>query len=494
MPNVLPLSGLVSTSVNLAPQAAQAQNTSSLLILGSSEKIDVVQRFLTFTSLAEMVADGFLMTSPEYLAAQSWFSQSPAPTSVLVGRWVKTASKGQLIGGVLSPAEQIIASWNVIIDGSFKVTVDGGVEQSIIGLDFSLSADMSGVASEITAGLTGAICTWDEFGQQFYITSVLTGATSSISVLTAGAAGTTVHELLKGTLLLGAYRADGLVAEAAEAAATLFDGNYGQQFYGLVMPEASVSEHQAVAATVEAMGNKHIYGITTQDPNSLVANATSDIGYLVAASGYNRTTVQYSSSSAYAVASLLGRILTTNYNANKSVITLMYKQEPGITAEQLNSTQANALAAKSVNVFVAYNNQTSIIQNGVMASGQFIDTVVGTDWLALTLQTSLYNQLYTSPTKIPQTDAGVNILQSAIEGVCFQAVQNGLLSPGVWNQAGFGSLAQGDFVPKGYYIYAAPISSQTSADRAARKAPVFQIAAKLAGAVHTADILINVNP
>ena len=493
--NTLPLSRLISTSVNLAAQAAQAPNTSSLLILGGSDHVNVAERMLEYTSLAEMLSDGFLSTDPEYLSAQAWFSQLPQPNSVLIGRWAKTATHGHLICGPMTAAEQALSSWTVITNGSFHIAIDGAAALSVTGVDFHTATTMAAVAALLDTSVAGATVSWDSYDQCLVFTSEGTaGSTSTVGLITAGTGGTDLSAKLKGTAALGAYVADGLAAEAAEAAVAIFDSRFGQQWYGLVLPEASSSEHLLVAAYVEAATTKHFYGVTTQDANSLVAAATSDVGYLLKAGHYNKTCVQYSSSSAYAVASLLGRILTTNYSANQSVITLMFKQEPGVTAEQLTTAQANALSDKNINVFVAYNNNTSIIQYGTCASGQYIDTVVGTDWLATELQTGLYNQLYTSSTKTPQTDAGVNTLQSVIEGICYQAVLNGLLAPGLWNQAGFGGLAQGDFVPKGYYIYSTPVSQQSLADRAARKAPVFQIAAKLAGAVHTADIIINVNP
>ncbi|MCT9017190.1 DUF3383 domain-containing protein, partial [Cupriavidus gilardii] len=46
---------------------------------------------------------------------------------------------------------------------------------------------------------------------------------------------------------------------------------------------------------------------------------------------------------------------------------------------------------------------------------------------------------------------------------------------------------------KGYYVYAPPIALQSQADREARKSVSFQVAAKEAGAIHTVDILVNVN-
>jgi hypothetical protein len=137
--------------------------------------------------------------------------------------------------------------------------------------------------------------------------------------------------------------------------------------------------------------------------------STTDIAYLLKQLGYKKTMVQYSSTNAYAVVSALARILTTNYNGNSTVITLMYKQEPGIVAENINSTQADALGAKNCNVFATYDNNTAIFQPGVTCSGIFTDVVLGTDWLAVDLITNLYNLLYTSTTKIPQTDAGTHL-------------------------------------------------------------------------------------
>jgi len=259
-----------------------------------------------------------------------------------------------------------------------------------------------------------------------------------------------------------------------------------------VIPEAADVDDIAVAGFVEATTNKHMYGVTSQEGAEISANNTTSLGYALAQAGYKKTVWQYSSSSAYAVVSLLARILTTDYTANNSVITLMYKTEPSVVPETLNATQLGYLEANAGNVFVTYNNATSIIEKGTVASGDFVDTIIGADALGLGIQNGVYNLLYTSTTKVPQTDAGSNLIANAIEAVCSQFVTNGLLAPGVWGLAGFGELAQGDFLPKGFYVYAPPVANQAAADRAARKSVTFQVAAKLAGAVHTANIIVNV--
>jgi hypothetical protein len=268
---------------------------------------------------------------------------------------------------------------------------------------------------------------------------------------------------------------------------------YGQQWYGLQICGASDSDHLAVAAYIEATDTKHFYGVTTQEAGVLTSVTTDDIAYKLKAAGYNKTCAQYSSSSPYAVCSLLGRQLTVDYTGNNTTITLMWKEEPGVTAETINATQITALEGKNCNVYVAYNNDTTIIEPAKVASGEFIDTIIGMDSFCVDAQTALFNALYTSTTKIPQTDAGMHILATAIEGVCQKYVSNGLFAPGTWTSAGFGTLSQGDYLDKGYYIYQPTVASQSAADRAARKSVSFQIAVKLAGAVHTVDFAVTVN-
>lgn len=493
MPQALPVSRVVRVSVNLTPAGAQAQNLSTLLVLGSSAVIDTVERYRSYSGLDAVAAD-FGASAPEYKAAQLWFGQSPQPTSLLIGRWAKNATNGTLRGAPLSAAQQALANFTAVASGGFTYTKNGGAATPVTGINLSAVTDLNGVAAAITAALSGATMVWNATYQRFELTSATSGPTSSVSFLSAPGSGVDISGLLGMTSgSSGAYRADGIAAETALSAVTTFDQNYGQAWYAVVVPEALNADHLAIAAYVEAATNKHLYGVTTQEAGALVASTTTDIAYQLAQLKYNKTVVQYSSFSAYAVASLLGRILTVDFTGNATTITLAFKQEPGVVAEAINTNQADALKGKNCNAFLAFNNATAIILNGVASSGNFLDTVTGMDWLAVRIQTDLYNVLYTSPTKIPQTDAGMNVLTTTCEAALIQAVVNGLLAPGVWNSNGFGTLKAGDYLQKGYYVWAQRVDAQNPADRAARKSPPIQIAAKLAGAVHEVVVAVTVN-
>ncbi len=190
---------------------------------------------------------------------------------------------------------------------------------------------------------------------------------------------------------------------------------------------------------------------------------------------------------------MFGRLFTVDFTGIGTAIDLMYKQLPGIAPEALTTNEANVLQSKRCNVFVQYDNDTSIVQYGTMAGPVFIDETYNIDAFQNYVQTAIYNVNYTSTTKIPQTDQGENQYVTAINQVCSQFVTNGVLAPGQWNAPGFGQLQEGQFLKLGYYTYAQPVALQSESDRAARKSVPITTAAKFAGSTDTVDLQVNFN-
>ncbi|WP_079218930.1 DUF3383 domain-containing protein [Herbaspirillum robiniae] len=489
MSNGLPVSRLINVTINMSPAAAQGADLNTALILGATAVIDTAERMRAYGGIDE-VGEDFGTTDPEYKAALLYFEQTPQPAQLLIGRWAKAATAGLLRGAALSTAQQDLATWKAVAAGSFKVTIDATVK-TLSALDFSGVTSLNGVATIISTALAGATCVWN--GIQFVITSPTTGANSKVSYVTPTGSGTDISSMLGMTAAVAPAPVDGIVAEAPDTCVALFLDRFSNKFLGLNFADTSLTDDQflAVCDLIEA-DQKHLHAVSTSAASILDPTATNDIASKMKAKGYKFSFVQFSSVP-YAGASLLGRLLTVNFDANNTTITLMYKQEPGIVAENLTSTQANTLEDKRCNVFVEYNNDTAIVQYGVTPSGIFIDSVYNSIWFQNRVQTDVYNLLYQSTTKVPQTDAGNALIGTTIEGACDAAVNNGYAAPGVWNSGGFGALKQGDTLTKGYYVYTPPIASQSQSNREARKSVPFQIALKEAGAIHTADILVNVN-
>jgi hypothetical protein len=490
----LPVSRLVKVDVSLTTPAVIAPAINTCMLLGTSTVINAVERVRRYNNITEVAAD-FGTTAEEYLGADLWFSQSPQPDNLYIGRWIKTPSAGLLLGRPLLESEQLIASWQAITAGGFNVAFDGAPAADVVGLTFAGAANLNAVAAAITTALAAkGTCTWDATNDRFQIHSATTGTTSSVSFLAAPATGTDISAKLGMTAAdANAHIVSGNPGETALSAATIIDGMYSALWYALVCPSAIAADHQQLAAYCEAADPPHYYGVTSQDPAVLDPLSTADIASVLSSLGFNKTAVQYSRSSKYAIMSYLGRILTTQWDGQNTTMTMMYKQEPGVAGEILSGGQADAAMAKHCNLYANYANGTMLVQYGTSCSGEFSDTIIGADALAGDVQTAVFNVLYTSPTKIPQTDPGMQLLLNAVSAICANYVSNGYLAEGIWNAPGFGTLESGDLLSLGFYVYAPSMLLQSAADRAARKAPLMQVAAKCAGAIHTADVLIFIN-
>lgn len=484
----LPIDRLVSVDVNLAPLGSPLNNFRVLLVLGSSPGLHGdIQSFSGIDEVGEV----FAPTTPEYQAALVYFEQVPRPNDLSIGGWAKAATKGALIGGVLSSTDQLMSNFTAVTNGGFHISINGAAAINVTGLNFSTAVNLNNVASLITTGLTGATCIWDGFAKQFVFESTTTGITSSIGYFTAPTAGTDISVLLKATAATASHASAGRGTETLLQAVTRLDG---YNWYGLTVVDPAIvdQDHIDVANYIEAAVNRHIYGVSTMQTGCLDSAVTSDIGTKLNALGFRKTFCHYSSTNAYSAASFFGRAFTVDFDASNSMITMMYKQMPGIVGETLTTQQANTLQNKRVNVFVRYRNNTSIIEYGVMSGPFYFDEIYGIDGLADGIQNDLFNILYQNP-KIPQTNAGVHILVTGCEHSLTRFVLNGMIAPGVWNAAGFGTLFNGQYLPKGWYIYVDNVDDQLQADREQRKSPPIQIACKLAGAIHTVAAILNVN-
>jgi hypothetical protein len=494
----LSVSDVVQVSINLLPIAVPSRNFGALAILGSSNVIDVVSRIRQYTTLAGVATD-FGTSAPEYLGADLFFSQSPQPAILYIARWAQTATAGELNGAEFSPGQQatLLTALQAVSAGAMTISVDG-TPHSLTGLDFHLISNLNGAATVMDTALTAAAdVVFDATFGRFVVTSHTSGGTSTVSYGTDPGSGAQVATLLGLTQASGASAPIiGQAAETPVAAIQALTGLNGD-IYGLTFCTATPptdTQYEACAAYVEGASPSTIFGITTFDPVTLDPAQSTDLGSVLKGLGYTRTFVQYSTSSPYAVCSMFARAFTVDFTANNTTITLKFKQEPGVTFETLNETQAGALNTKNVNVFVAYMNGAAIIQQGVMCSGIFFDERHNADWLQNQVQTDVFNLLFTSPTKIPQTDPGIHQIATTVEASLDRGVNNGMIAPGIWTSSlQFGVLQTGNTLAKGYYVFTPSVASQSQGDREARKAPTIQCAIKLAGAVHFANVAINVN-
>ena len=90
----LPITDFVQVNVNAAPASVAPKPFNQGLIIGPSAVIPSIganARLRQYASVAGMTTDGFTGSEPEEIAATIYFSQSPPPAFVWIGRQDLTA-------------------------------------------------------------------------------------------------------------------------------------------------------------------------------------------------------------------------------------------------------------------------------------------------------------------------------------------------------------------------------------------------------------------
>ena len=264
-------------------------------------------------------------------------------------------------------------------------------------------------------------------------------------------------------------------------------------YFNGIISTNSAANATAFAATVQAQGDKMWI-----NPSNSQADILGAFQAFKNSVSYGTRCVFYSTdalNSRLMAAAYAGKGFSTDFTASNGTKTMNLKQLTSITPDGgITQTIYGNCATAGVDIYVQYGTVPAVVSNG---ANKFFDQVYNQIWLVNSLKVAGFNYLASAGNKVPQTEDGMNLLKGAYRSILEQAVANAYIAPGSWTAPDtFGK--QTDFLAniaqRGYYIYSAPVSQQLAADRAARKAPLIQIAIKEAGAVHSSNIVINVNP
>lgn len=263
----------------------------------------------------------------------------------------------------------------------------------------------------------------------------------------------------------------------------------------LTTRDLSTSEATAASNYVESMENSILF-LTDTVSTSL---ASGGLFYALKDNKKTRKLLYLSGGvsnvKAYArrfAAAFASRGLSVNYEGQNSTLTMTYKDLAGVPVDtNISETILNTCQTIGADVYCSVEGLAKVLS--FKQGGLYFDELTNQIWLRTAIQRAVANVLFTTRNKIPQTTEGVASLVNAINGVLNQGIINGMLAPGEWNSSDtFGVLE--DFHrcirTYGYYVYFTPIAEQAQAEREARKCPVISIAAKQAGAIEHASIMI----
>lgn len=491
-------------NVSLVPEGQlAARDSMNVVAIMSSELVagtlDTENRYQLYTNAADVAADHG-SDSQVNAYAEVFFSQAPNPVNaggtLVVGFYRAAeenvaASAAVLAGGQLTPAT-VIPQLQEISDGSFDIDVDG-VTKSVAAIDLRVITDLDDVASLLdTAIAGGSVSVVDN---QFVITSDTTGALSLIDFATAAAGGTFLGELLNIADGTGAATVQGAAAsvEAIETPVAAVTALLAEvNFKGFMFIDNPTDANSKLLASWAQSNNVLSYDVFNA-PTNLNVDVTNPVWEIKLAGQTNYRMLYSAANNRKLAAGYMARAHVVNFAAENSALTMNLKEIKGVVAEDYSQTDIAAAKTVGLDLYTTVKNVPVVLTSG---ANDFMDNRYNIIAFIDAVQTDLFNLLKQTGTKIAQTVKGVNTLVDQCDKTTRGFVRAGVFAPGAWSSPDrFGNEETFDrnIEQFGFYFLAGLLSDQSQVDRQDRKSPVIQGAVKNAGAIHSADIIINFN-
>jgi hypothetical protein len=430
----LSASDLVQVNVSIASSTVQQPGFGVPLILGCSATFPELVR--SYSDMDGVTAD-FAPTTPEYKAASKMFTQSPAPSKILIGRRTHKP-----------------AMTTTVTPAAANLTVYG---MTVNGTDVSYTSDGTATAQEITDGLKAAI-------DALAISGLTTTSTSGVLTLTSAAGGWFSCSVKSRALL-------SLAQTAADAGIALDLGAINlvrNDWYGFMSTHASPAE--ITAAFTWGAANGKLPCQLTQD-TACVTSGTTDIMAVSKTGTQDAGPLIFSCNNGdFKDAAWLGKMLPKAPGS----ATWANKTLDGCTTDDLTQTEQDNLRSKNGNFYVSVNGAGMTLP-GVTPKGSFVDNNIGKAWYASRIVTRVLTLLNTTD-KVDFTDAGIASLEAEAR-------------------------AQNDEAIAAHFLAASPAPTVTApkakdvspTDKAARRLTGLKVTATIAGAIHSTVFAINLS-
>ncbi|EJP32254.1 PF11863 domain protein [Selenomonas sp. FOBRC9] len=266
-------------------------------------------------------------------------------------------------------------------------------------------------------------------------------------------------------------------------------------YVGIYCGDMTDAQLLEVQEFVEACTPSTMFAFTTADNKAKAADG--GIFGTIKSKKYRRIIGQYSTAHKDAVCAIIGWAMgAMSASTMNSAFTLAYKPEVGVQAENYMQTfttnDLNNIKNNYGNVYINRGNYYDVFEEGRVGDGSWFDEIIYLDKFKNDMQLSIMD-LLVNVGKVPQTEAGMGRIKTALKEVCDDMNRIGFIKEGVWKGEELMALEYGQVLPGGYLIQSEPIANQQQADRDARNAPPIYVSLKLAGAIHHVTIQVDVN-
>ena len=215
-------------------------------------------------------------------------------------------------------------------------------------------------------------------------------------------------------------RADSGDATVAASMTAIF--NEDHSWYGVVVDQAMSANFAGVAAWVEAA--RRFAVLWTTDPNTPDGTKSTDLASTLKTANYDRSAVIYREAFAdadYPDAAWVGE----GFPFEPGSSTWAYKTLKGVKPGTVTDATETALKNKNCNYYTEVGG-VNITQEGKVASGEFIDIIIGTDWIEARIREEVYGA-FVNNRKVPYSDVGIGMIKGLVKGVLFRAAGMGIL-------------------------------------------------------------------
>ena len=435
----MPLSDIANVTIRLETGGISQVGFGTAMILGYSMS-GWTERTRTYSSMTGVAAD-FATTTPEYKAANAYFAQQPHPEQLVIGRGTL---KPTMAFKVTVAAVNNSQKYSVNLNGTqFDYTSDGTAtnDEIILGLQTAITA--AATAAGFTAAVAGvAPATY------LTVTGAVAGNWCSFFVTDPG-----LLTLLQTTTNPGiATDLDAIVVE-------------NDDWYALLTLYNSSACVLAAAAWAESKLKVYCPQLTDSEIATVAESIATDVADALKTASYFRTLPFYHPENGqFEDAATLGRMLPYSPGSE----TWRGKTLGGISAlgptvpYKMTETWRTNIKAKNCNYYYTLHGR-NITAEGVVASGEWIDTIRGRDWLQVRMQEDVALAVINAA-KVPYTDPGIAKIDNVIRARLQLAIEAGFLAS--------------------FTVVVPTAASQTLADRAARILRGYSFNAQIAGAIH----------
>ena len=466
--STLPLKPVVDVYYNLSAISAVRRGFNLGAIVGSSTAITPMVRGVVFNSVDEMIEYGFENDSPEVEAAQVYYAATSGPDQLYVGRWVKESTYTRRY------YQGPIGNNNTVTIGETVYTVGDGTEETTTVTNIVSAAEEAGAT---TASYADDVL-------YIVFTATTPGSEGQITTFAvAQATGPEVNEM---------------VEEVGEDQETILEAiqamrQANSNWYAIALAEeVQSSDVEAIAAYIEATENSTPSTYFAHSSSlDVINNISGNLFETLKGLNYSRT-IGTASTQPYTHIGIMGYAMGQTRDTANSSYTLALKEIPGTLVDDFTSTQVTNIENNNGNVYINRGAQYDMYEPGKVFSGAWYDEIIQLDRLVNNIQLNVMDLLYQNP-KIAQTNSGMALILTVIESACRESVNIGFVAPGQWNGSTILNLNNGDYLPTGYLIQSESFEDQSQADRDARKAPNIYVALKLAGAIQSVVVQIDVN-